>query len=141
MGIVTQLKRTRIVQIAHLLIAAGTECATAKKTALTVRLIVGNPLQWKQIVMTISIMMGMALPTVMIRIVPVILLAQSIVPKGKNRAHPMTNAALEGVSGVFVNSRIAKLLSVRFQSKTPFFDDSINIIVSGYCKSSNLFKV
>ena len=76
MGIVTQLKRTRIVQIAHLLIAAGTECATAKKTAITVRLIVvGNPLQWKQIVMTISIMMGMALPTVMIRIVPVIPLA------------------------------------------------------------------
>ena len=129
-------------QTAHRATVAVTECATAKKTAITVRLIVvGNPLQWKQIVMTISIMMGMALPTVMIRIVPVILLAQSIVPKEKKRAHPMTNAALEGVSGVLVNSQIVNLFSVRFLSKTPFFDDSINIIVPGYCKSSNLFKV
>jgi hypothetical protein len=44
-AIVTQIKRTRIVQIAHRPTAAGTECATATKIVLTVRLIVvGNPL-------------------------------------------------------------------------------------------------
>ena len=54
----------------------------------------------------------------MIRIVPMNLCAKAVASKEKNRVHQMTNAALEGVFGVLVNSRIVNLLSVRFLSKT-----------------------
>ena len=59
MGSAIRRKMVRIAPIAHSLGAAGTVSATAKKTALTVRLIVGNPLQRKQHVEMELIMMWM----------------------------------------------------------------------------------
>ena len=65
----TRRKIVRIVPIAHNLGAAATVPVMAKKTAVTARLIVENPLQQKWRVAMEKIMMGMARLTVMIRIV------------------------------------------------------------------------
>jgi len=48
----------------------------------------------------------MASSTVMIRIVQLILLAQAVAVREKNRAQPVTNAALESVSEARANSRM-----------------------------------
>jgi hypothetical protein len=65
----TRRKMVRIVPIAHSLGAAATVPVMAKKTAVTARLIAGNPLQQKWRVAMEKIMMGMVRLTVMIRIV------------------------------------------------------------------------